>query len=127
MIRDEKLLIEAVRQSLRREITNRFAKDGRIDVITVPPDIEERILSGVRKTDAGNYLSLDPESIRHIMTRMDEELGKAADLGIEPVIISSPGIRMYLKEISERNRPDIDVLSYNDLENTVSIQVVGSL
>ncbi|NLG36553.1 MAG: flagellar biosynthesis protein FlhA [Clostridiales bacterium] len=127
IIRDEKLLIEAVRQSLRREITSRFAKDGRIDVVTVPPDIEEQILSGVRKTDAGNYLSLDPESIRRIMTRMNEELRKAADLGIEPVIISSPGVRMYLKEISARIRPDIDVLSYNDLENTVSIQVVGSL
>jgi flagellar biosynthesis protein FlhA len=127
IVKDEKLLIEYVRQGLKREITRKFAKNGRIDAIAVAPGMEEMVMGGIRKTEAGNYLSLDPDAIRLVMDRMAEELKKAERLGMEPVILTSPAVRAYFKEISIKLKPNIDVLSYNDLENSVSIQVVGSL
>lgn len=127
LTKDPNLIIEYVRQSLRREITNKYAKNGKIDVITMAPEFEELITAGIRKTDNGNYLALEPDNIKKIMTRTREETEKAMKLGISPVILTSPAVRSYMKEISLKLSPNIDILSYNELENTVRIQVVGNI
>lgn len=45
--------------------------------------------------------------------------------GLQPVILTSPTIRMYLRQLLERTLQDIPVLSYSELEPNVEIQSMG--
>lgn len=125
--KDANLLVEYARQSLKREITGKFASGNRIDVITLDGELENMISQSVRQSDGGSYLALDPSDIKGILENVDIELKKASEKGIEPVILTSPNIRSFLKELSRQINPGINILSYNELENSVNIQVVGNI
>ena len=42
-----------------------------------------------------------------------------------PVVLCSPAIRMYLRQMTERYFPQIPILSYNELEASIEVQSVG--
>jgi flagellar biosynthesis protein FlhA len=57
--------------------------------------------------------------------RLNEQVNKAIQAGQQPVILTSPTIRMYLRQLLERTMQDIPVLSYSELEPSVEIQSMG--
>jgi flagellar biosynthesis protein FlhA len=121
------MLIEYVRQALKREITNQYVNNGRIDVITVSAEIEDTITKSIRKGEIENFLSLDPQSIKTLLGKIEKELKRVGEMGIDAVILTAPVVRIYLKELSLRIDPNLTILSYNELENNVNIQVVGNI
>jgi flagellar biosynthesis protein FlhA len=42
-----------------------------------------------------------------------------------PILLCSPAVRMYVKQLLERYLPQIPVLSYNELEASVEVQSIG--
>ncbi|TGU99965.1 hypothetical protein EN829_058580, partial [Mesorhizobium sp. M00.F.Ca.ET.186.01.1.1] len=42
-----------------------------------------------------------------------------------PILLCSPAIRMYLRQLVDRMMPDVPVLSYSELEPHVEVQSVG--
>jgi flagellar biosynthesis protein FlhA len=48
-----------------------------------------------------------------------------AQMGQQPIILTSPTIRLYLRQLLERTMADVPVLSYSELEPGVQIQSVG--
>ena len=42
-----------------------------------------------------------------------------------PIILCSPAIRMYLRELTERFFPQVPILSYNELDANIEVQSVG--
>jgi flagellar biosynthesis protein FlhA len=56
---------------------------------------------------------------------MSEQVSKMVNAGQQPIVLSSPAIRMYLRQLMERMMPDIPVLSYSELEPHVEVQSVG--
>jgi flagellar biosynthesis protein FlhA len=124
--KDPEILTEYVRQSLSRQITQQYAASGNaLKVITVGPALEKRIAEAVQQSDQGSYLALDPSSSQMIYHRLNEQVNKAIQSGQQPVILTSPTIRMYLRQLLERTMQDIPVLSYSELEPSVEIQSMG--
>jgi flagellar biosynthesis protein FlhA len=124
--KDPEILTEYVRQSLSRQITQQYASSGdSLKVITVGPALEKRIAEAVQQSDQGSYLALDPSSSQMIYHRLNEQVNKAIQAGQQPVILTSPTIRMYLRQLLERTMQDIPVLSYSELEPSVEIQSMG--
>jgi flagellar biosynthesis protein FlhA len=125
--KDINVLIEYVRQALKREITQIYAPNGRIDVITVNHDIEDMVTKSIRSTESGGYLALEPDKIKHIIKAANESINKAITANIDAVILTSPIVRIYFTEIIHQIDENIDVLSYNEIENKVKIQIIGSI
>ncbi|QGQ96246.1 flagellar biosynthesis protein FlhA [Paenibacillus psychroresistens] len=124
--KDPEILTEYVRQALSRQITQQYASSGdSLKVITVGPALEKRIAEAVQQSDQGSYLALDPSSSQMIYHRLNEQVNKAIQSGQQPVILTSPTIRMYLRQLLERTMQDIPVLSYSELEPSVEIQSMG--
>ncbi|MDF2924707.1 MAG: flhA [Paenibacillaceae bacterium] len=124
--KDHDILTEYVRQALSRQITHQYASGGdALKVITVGPTLEKKIAEAVQQTDQGSYLALDPSSSQLIFHKLNEQIGKAVQSGQQPVILTSPTIRMYLRQLLERTLQDIPVLSYSELEPNVEIQSMG--
>ncbi|MDQ0214285.1 flagellar biosynthesis protein FlhA [Oikeobacillus pervagus] len=126
MTSDTDLLTEYVRQALSRQITNQFAENGEtLKVITLSRQIEKTIADGVQQTEHGNYLSIDPTESQKILEAIAEQAEQLSYMQQTPILLCSPAIRMYVRQLSERYFPQLPILSYNELEANIEVQSVG--
>lgn len=124
--KDPDILTEYVRQALSRQITQQFTQQGEtMRVITVGPNLEKKIAESVQQSEQGSYLALDPVSTQTVYQKLTEQVNRAVQSGQQPILLASPTIRMYMRQIIERTMQDIPVLSYSELEPSVEIQSVG--
>ena len=124
--RDTDILTEYVRQSLKRAITNKyFPMNETTSVVTLDPKLEQEIMSSVKQTEQGAYLTLDPDKTKAIMASVETEVGKLEKLGKNPIVITSPIVRMYFKRLTEDYYKDLIVVSYNEIDANVELQSVG--
>ncbi len=124
--RDTDVLTEYVRQGLKRAISSKYFEPNEANqVITVDPKIEQEIMSSVKQTEQGAYITLDPERIRLIMESLKAEVAKMEELGRTPIVVCSPIVRMYFKKLSEDYLEDLIVVSYNEVDSDVELQSVG--
>ncbi len=123
---DFDLLAEYVRQALSRQITRQYLVDGEsLKVVTLSGKVEKTIAEGIQQTEHGNYLSLDPNVTQAIIENIASEMERVSMFEQSSVILCSPAVRMYVKQLIEPYFPGIPVLSYNELESTVEVQSVG--
>ena len=124
--RDTDVLTEYVRQSLKRAISNKYFPNGETtSVVTLDPQIEQEIMGAVKQTEQGAYLTLDPEKTQGIMNSVREEVSKLENLGRNPIVITSPIVRMYFKKLTSDYFKDLIVISYSEIDTNVELQSVG--
>ncbi len=124
--RDTDILTEYVRQSLKRAISNKyFPINETTSVVTLDPKLEQEIMGSVKQTEQGAYLTLDPDKTKTIMASVEMEVGKLEKLGKNPIVITSPIVRMYFKRLTEDYYKDLVVVSYNEIDANVELQSVG--
>ena len=124
--RDTDILTEYVRQSLKRAISTRyFPAHETTSVVTLDPKIEQEIMASVKQTETGAFLNLDPARARAIIDSVGNEVKKLENLGKNPIVITSPIVRMYFKRLTEDYFKDLVVVSYNEIESNVELQSVG--
>ncbi|CAM3738678.1 flagellar biosynthesis protein FlhA [Mesobacillus thioparans] len=123
---DTDILAEYVRQALARQITNQYSRNGEtLKVITLSGRVEKMIAEGVQQTEHGNYLSLDPAVSQGILESVASQVEQLSIMEQTPIILCSPAVRMYVRQLTERYFAQIPVLSYNELEANVEVQSVG--
>ena len=124
--RDTDILTEYARQSLKRAISARyFPANETTSVVTLDPQVEQEIMGSVKQTEQGAYLTLAPDRTKAIMASVQAEVEKLESLGKNPIIITSPIVRMYFKRLTEDYFKDLIVVSYNEVETNVELQSVG--
>ena len=123
--RDIDLLTEYSRQALRRAISQKFFDNEMNTVITLDPELEQAIMSNVQSTEQGSYIALDPSTTQKIFESLQSQVQKLTSMGLQPIILTSPIVRIYFKRLVEQTIPDLVVLSYNELEPTTDIQSIG--
>ncbi|MDC3414120.1 flagellar biosynthesis protein FlhA [Aquibacillus sp. 3ASR75-11] len=126
MTNDTELLTEYVRQSLATQISKQYVAEGSlIRVITIASDVEKLIADQIQQTEHGNYLSLDPSTQQTIIRSVSEKLEQVSIQEETPIILCSPAIRMYVKQLLDRFMPQVVVLSYNELSPDIEVQSIG--
>ena len=119
--RDADVLTEYVRQRLKRAITRSFIPDGTARVITLNPDAEKTISESIHQTETGSQVALDPQQIQRLMANLKSAVDASISVGIAPMMITSPAIRKHVKNISQQVYPELVVLSYNEIEQSVEV------
>lgn len=127
VVKDSDLLTEYVRQALRRTITRRFSSAGQIKVLNLAGDVEDVVIKSVKKHETGSYLALDAATIQKIVVSASDELEKMKRLAQQPVVLTSPVVRVYFKKLLDQFFPNVTVLSFNDLDASVQIQSLGTI
>lgn len=46
-------------------------------------------------------------------------------MGVQPLILTAPMVRIYFRQFIERVMPDVPVLSYNELEPNIEVKSIG--
>ncbi|URM31697.1 flagellar biosynthesis protein FlhA [Cytobacillus firmus] len=123
---DTDLLTEYARQALARQITNQFSQQGdSIKVVTLSGRVEKMVAEGVQQTEHGNYLSMDPTVSQNILESIASQVEQLSLMEQTPIVLCSPAVRMYVRQLTERYFPQIPILSYNELEANAEVQSVG--
>ncbi|MBU5341106.1 flagellar biosynthesis protein FlhA [Caldifermentibacillus hisashii] len=123
---DPDILAEYVRQALAKQITNQYIQDNNLlKVITLSGQVEKLIADHVQQTEHGNYLALDPSTSQAILENIRKQIEQMQLYNQTPIILCSPAIRMYVRELTERYFPQVPILSYNELDANIEIQSVG--
>ncbi|HWO77972.1 MAG TPA: flagellar biosynthesis protein FlhA [Bacillus sp. (in: firmicutes)] len=119
------LLTEYVRQALARQISAQYVNGDLLKVITISGQVEKIIADSIQQTEHGNYLSIDPGIAQKIVEMLAKEVEKLSLTEQTPIVLCSPAVRMYVRQLAERYFPAVPILSYNELETNIEIQSVG--
>ncbi|WP_230499880.1 flagellar biosynthesis protein FlhA [Sutcliffiella rhizosphaerae] len=126
MSADTDLLTEYVRQSLSKQITSQYVVGNEsLKVVTLSGKIEKLIADHIQQTEHGNFLSLDPNISMDIVQKVGDQMEQFSIYEQSPILLCSPAVRMYVKQLLERYLPHVAVLSYNELEASIEVQSIG--
>ena len=123
--KDTEILTEYVRHAMARQITQQNVQNNVLPCITLDAALENRIAGGVQRTDHGSYVSLDPDSMQRLINSLNSELTKLTNMGYQPIVLTSPAVRLYFRKLVERSVPGLIVLSHAEVEQSVEIQILG--
>ena len=122
---DPDMLTEYVRQSLSRTISKKFVPGKKARVVTLDQGLEEKILNSVQQTEQGSFITLDPDVTKKMINSLSNQLHAFTQTGEQPIVLTSPMVRLYFKKLTEQFAPGLVVLSYNELEPGIEIQSMG--
>lgn len=126
--KDTDILTEYVRQSLKRTVSSKFFSGHETtSVVTLDPKVEQDIMDSVKQTEQGSYISLDPDKTQSIINSVKKEADKLEEMGKNPIVITSPIVRMYFKRLTQDYFKDLIVVSYNEIESDVELKSVGMI
>jgi flagellar biosynthesis protein FlhA len=112
------LIIERIRQSLKRQICLEYADDRlTLRVLTLDPKLEKKF---VDDSPDGSPEEDWADTISGAVRGMEER-------GFPPVILCSPKARFPVKEATRRKLPDLAVLSYLEIPSDISVEPVGEI
>ena len=123
--RDTDMLTEYVRGALRRAISKKFFGQGVNTVITLDPTLEQTLTSNIQKTEIGSFVNIDQQLSQQVFDSLKREVNKLTQLGVVPIILTSPFVRMYFKQLVDEIAPDLVVLSYGEIDQSAEVQSVG--
>ncbi len=124
-IKDTDMLTEYVRQRLKRTITRKYTDGSNIKVVTLDQEIENTILNSTKKSEYGTYLAIEPQLVQSIVEGVTEQIGKLKELVGQPVVLTSPVVRIYFKRLIDQFIPNLTVLSFNEIDANIKIQGIG--
>ena len=112
------LIVERIRQSLKRQICLEYADDRlTLRVLTLEPVLERKFMDHTQDFSSGedwvDYISRG-------VNGMEEN-------GFPPVILCSPSARYAVKKASRRKHPNLAVLSYLEIPQDISVVPLGEI
>ncbi len=116
-------LTECVRQRLGRTICARYRDDQRcLRVVTMDPELEDRVLAGIQHGERGMSIRLSPQTVLHLCEMISREIDELVQAGHPPIVMVSPEIRAALKQITVAKLPRLVVLSYDEITTDTVVE-----
>ena len=124
--KDPVLLTEYVRHRLARQICTRYRDgEGKLHVVALDPEMEDRIRAGFEHTERGLFVRMSPQAVEATCDAIAKQLPKLTTEQHTPIVLVSPQIRTALKQITENHLSQLVVLSFNEITRDTQIVTVG--
>ncbi|MDR2079782.1 MAG: flagellar biosynthesis protein FlhA, partial [Treponema sp.] len=121
-------LIEKARQALSRQICLQYATDDRVlRVLTISQSLEQKILDSSVETASGIMSAMDPPTRTAWIKALSRSVAAVQDQGWYPIILCSEAARYLVKSSTERELPDLVVLSVPEVVPDVTVEAVGEI
>jgi flagellar biosynthesis protein FlhA len=122
------LITEHVRSRLARQISDMNTNDqGYIPLVTLSPDWEKTFADSLVGSGDDRQLSMAPSKLQEFIAGLRTTFERQAMMGEVPVLLTSPGIRPYVRSIVERFRAMTVVMSQNEVYAKARIKTVGQI
>ena len=121
-------ITEHVRTRLARQISDANTNEmGFIPLITLSPDWEQAFAESLIGEGDDRQLALPPSQLQQFITAVRQTFERHAMMGEAPVLLTSPGIRPFVRSIIERFRPTTTVMSQNEIHPKAKIKTMGQI
>jgi flagellar biosynthesis protein FlhA len=121
---DPDVLTEYVRTALSRMITSMFAKNGQITALILGNKTQEYLINLLKEND-WQMPPLNPVFVQKLITEISKHLENFIIQGVTPILLTSPNIRRYIKQIIENYIPNLQVLSYAEIDSKIKLNIIG--
>jgi len=121
-------LSEACRRALHLEIGRQLeSDDGKLKVITLHPEIEQRVIESVRQNPQEVVLVLDPSLAGHIHAELKKGIQSMAGTGRAPTLLCAPAVRVGLKKFFEDSFRALKIFAYNEISPTLKLEPIYTI
>ena len=122
------MLTEHVRMRLARQICAQFTgSSGYLPLIALSAAWEQNFAEAMIGEGDNRHLAMQPSKLTEFITLVRERFEAAAREGEAPVLVTSAGIRPFVRGIVERFRAQTPVLSQAEIHPRVRLKTVGSI
>ena len=120
------LLTEGVRAGLRRQLSARYVDESRcLRAVFVAPAWEEQLINGVRVSNTGRELAVDPAFAERVLDALGRELERA---DVSPVVLlCRQDARRHLRTLIEHRFWTVPVLTFQELMPDLQIERLATL
>ncbi|MEN6081931.1 EscV/YscV/HrcV family type III secretion system export apparatus protein [Chromobacterium piscinae] len=120
-------LVEHVRGALARYICHKFANGNELRAVMVSAEVEDVVRKGVRQTSAGAFLNLEPSASEELMDLFAVGLGSLSIAHKDMVLLASVDVRRFIKKLVETRFHDLEVISFGEITDSVSVNVIKTI
>ena len=121
-------LVEHVRTRLSKQLcwANRDG-EGQLPIISLSGEWEQSFAEALVGPGEEKQLALPPSRLQEFIRGVRESFEQAALAGASPVLLTSPGVRPYVRSIIERFRGQTVVMSQNEIHPKARLKTVGQV
>ena len=123
------ILSERLRAALGRQIClSNVDREKVLYALTLSPEWEKTLDDSCQRTELGTMFLLNPMQVQDLIETTAMTLMRAhQSIGMQPVILCSPRIRLPLYQLLERHIPTIVVISYSELITDIKVEAVDTI
>ncbi len=122
------LITEHVRTRLSRQLSNAYSNEfGVISLVPLSAEWEQNFAQSIIGDGDEKQLAMAPSTLQSFITKVRNVLEELALKGENPVLLTSPNIRPFVRSIIERFRPLSAVMSQNEIHPKAKIKTVGQI
>jgi flagellar biosynthesis protein FlhA len=118
-------LVEAARTSLGPAIVSPYLVDNTVHVISLEPQLEQRMLEATRPSEHGSVIALDPVTGQHLLGQLAQTVTDAENNNLRPVLVCAPQLRAAVRRMIRPALPRLAVVSYPELNGAGQVRSVG--
>ncbi|KAK0332032.1 hypothetical protein LTR94_026531, partial [Friedmanniomyces endolithicus] len=109
-------LVEHVRGRLARQLCwQHKADDGALPIVTLSPEWEQAFAESLIGPGEDKQLAMAPSKLQDFIRAVRDVFERAAMTGENPVLLTGPQVRPYVRSIIERFRGQTVVMSQNEI------------
>ncbi|MFM1823755.1 MAG: Flagellar biosynthesis protein FlhA [Planctomycetota bacterium] len=128
--KDHDVLVEYVRNGLRRAICAQFAEldengRARLRCVTMDPALEDVVSGYIDRSASGTTFTIPPALANRIARAVSESARPLAEAGRRIVVLASPSVRAQVRQLLEPHIADVAVLGYNEVVRGTDVESVG--
>jgi flagellar biosynthesis protein FlhA len=121
-------ITEHVRTRLSRQISDTASGGSSyIPLVTLSPEWEQAFVESIIGDGEDKQLSLAPSRLQEFIGEVRNTFERQAMLGENPVLLTGPQIRPFVRSIVERFRPMTMVMSQNEVHAKAKIKTLGQI
>ncbi|HEY8191831.1 MAG TPA: flagellar biosynthesis protein FlhA [Alphaproteobacteria bacterium] len=126
--KNQMLVTEHVRSRLARQIcTQNTNHNGIVPLVTLGPQWEQAFAEALMGDGEEKQLAMAPTHLQGFINAVRDAYDRLAQIGEIPVLLTSPGIRPYVRSVIERFRPQTVALSQNEIHPKARIKTLGQV
>ncbi|OHX10803.1 EscV/YscV/HrcV family type III secretion system export apparatus protein [Chromobacterium sphagni] len=120
-------LVEHVRGALARYICHKFASGSELRAVMVSAEVEDLVRKGIRQTSAGAFLNLEPAASDELMDLFALGLDGLGVAHKDMVLLASVDVRRFIKKLVETRFRELEVVSFGEIADSVSVNVLKTI
>ncbi len=121
-------IAEHVRARLARQLCAQYASPaGHLPLVVLSAQWEQAFADAIIGTGEERQLAMQPSKLSEFIALVRDRFEEAARVGEFPVLLTSPGIRVFVRQIVERFRAQTPVMAQSEIHPRARLKTLSAI